>query len=116
MTNTLKVKKELKKKVRALEKKIKNMKIAESPKKKRKLGPGSGGGEKEGKKRDGKGYFCPSKFAIIKRDLKSIIKDKKDPYNILSIRFSLLERWVNETIVQNNDNILQFKICSQHAR
>jgi hypothetical protein len=107
MTDIFKIKKELKKKkIRALEKKIKNIEITEFFKKKRKLGPESGGGGRERKKRDRKGYLCPSKFAAIKKDFRSIIKDKKDFYNIFFIRFSLLERWADETIIQNNDSIL----------
>jgi hypothetical protein len=92
MTNISKVKKELKKKIRALEKKIKDIEIVESFKKKRKLDPENGEGRKKGKKGNEKGYSCPSKFAAIKKDLKSIIKDKRDPYNTFFIRFSLLER------------------------
>jgi hypothetical protein len=69
------------------------MKIAESPEKKRKLGPENGGDGKRGeKKKDEKGYPYPSKFAVIKKDLKSIIKDKRDSYNILFIKLSFFER------------------------
>jgi hypothetical protein len=68
------------------------MKITESFKKKRKLDPKSGEGGKEGKKRNEIGYPYPSKFAAIKRDLKSIIRDKRDLYNIFFIKFGLLER------------------------
>jgi hypothetical protein len=85
------------------------MEIAESFKKKRKLGPengGNGGKKKGGREKNGKSCFCSSKFAAIKKDLKSMIRDKRDSYNILFIRFSLFERWINETIMQNDDNIL----------
>jgi hypothetical protein len=83
----------LKKKVRALEKKIKNIKIAEFLKKKRKLGSESGGGGKKEKKEKGEeGCFYSFKFATIKKDLRSMIKDKKDFYNIFFIRLGLLER------------------------
>jgi hypothetical protein len=119
MTDISEIKKELKKKVRALEKKIKNIEIIESLKKKRKLSLGSGGGgkrKKKEKKENEKDCSYPSKFAAIKRDFRSIMGDKRDLYNIFFIRFSLLERWVDETIVQNDDNILQFRMCSQYAR
>jgi hypothetical protein len=51
MTNIFKIKKKLKKKIRALEKKIKDIEIAESFKKKRKLGPKSGENGKRKKKK-----------------------------------------------------------------
>jgi hypothetical protein len=116
MTDVFKIKKKLKKKVRALEKKIKNIEIAESLKKKRKLSPGSDGGGKKEEKKNGENCFYPSKFAAIKRDFRLIIKDKRDLYNTFFIRLSLLERWADETIMQNDDNILQFRMCSQHAK
>jgi hypothetical protein len=100
MTDIFKIKKELKKKVRALEKKIKNMEIAESLGKKRKLGSESGGGGKGEKREKGeKDCLCPSKFAAIKRDLRSIMGDKRDFYNTLFIRLGFLERWADEMIV-----------------
>jgi len=75
------------------------MEIAEFPRKKRKLGPGNGGDGKGEKEEGGKDYFYPFKFAVIKRDLRSIIGDKRDFYNIFSIRFNLLERWADEIII-----------------
>jgi hypothetical protein len=92
MTNVLKIKKKLKKKIRAFEKKIKNIKITESPEKKRKLDFRSGGNGRGGGKGGEKDCFCPSKFAAIKRDLRSIIEDKRDFYNIFFIRLNLFER------------------------
>jgi hypothetical protein len=92
MTDVFKIKKKLKKKIRALEKKIKDIEIAKSLRKKRKLDPGNDEGGKKEKKEGEKGYLCPSKFAAIKKDLRSIIRDKRDFYNILSIRLSFLER------------------------
>jgi hypothetical protein len=75
------------------------MKITESPGKKRKLGPGNDGDGGEREKKDGKSCPCPSKFAAIKRDLKSMIGDKRNPYNTLFIRFGFLERWADKTIM-----------------
>jgi hypothetical protein len=68
------------------------MKIAEFPKKKRKLSLRNGeGGERE-KKRNERNCFCPFKFATIKKDFRSIIRDKRDFYNTFFIRLSLFER------------------------
>jgi hypothetical protein len=92
MTNILKTKKKLKKKVRALEKKIKNIEIAESPEKKRKLSLKNGESGKEREKESEKNYPYPSKFAAIKKDLRSIIRNKRDFYNTLFIRFGFFER------------------------
>jgi hypothetical protein len=56
------------------------------------LGFGNGGNGKGGKKENEKNCLCPFKFAVIKKDLRSMIRDKKDFYDILFIRLSLFER------------------------